>query len=50
MGADLLWTFASRRIRPLQLREMTTWMYLRPSCPDHSFFAELDDAEINTRI
>jgi hypothetical protein len=26
------------------------WMYPAPSCPDHSFSAELDDAEINARI
>jgi hypothetical protein len=29
---------------------MTIWMYLGPSCPDHSFSVELDDAEINARI
>jgi hypothetical protein len=26
------------------------WMYLWPSCLDCSFFAELDDAEIDARI
>jgi hypothetical protein len=26
------------------------WVYLEPSCPDRSFFAELDDVEINARI
>jgi hypothetical protein len=26
------------------------WMYLRPSCPDRSFSAELDNVAIDTRI
>jgi hypothetical protein len=26
------------------------WMYPAPSCPDRSFSAELDDAEINAWI
>jgi hypothetical protein len=26
------------------------WMYPGPSCPDHSFSAELDNVEINARI
>jgi hypothetical protein len=29
---------------------MTMWMYLGPSYPDHPFFAELGDVEINTQI
>jgi hypothetical protein len=29
---------------------MTMWIYLGPSYPDHSIYAELDSAEINTQI
>jgi hypothetical protein len=50
MGTDLLLTFVSRRVQPLHQREMTMWMYLGPSCPDHPIFIELGDADINTRI
>jgi hypothetical protein len=50
MGVDLLRTFISRRIQPFQRWEMTMWMYPAPSCPDRSFSAELDDAEINAWI
>jgi hypothetical protein len=47
MSAHLLWTFISRHVQPLRRREMIMWMYLGPSYPNRSFFAELDDAEIN---
>jgi hypothetical protein len=50
MGTDLLWTFVSHRVQPLQRWEMKIWMYLGPSCPDHSFSAKLDNAEIKARI
>jgi hypothetical protein len=26
------------------------WVYSRPSCPDRSFSAELDDAEVDAQI
>jgi hypothetical protein len=44
---DLLHTFVSHRVQPLQQWEMTKWVYPGPSCPDRSFSTELDDAEIN---
>jgi hypothetical protein len=50
MGADLLWTFLSCHVQPLHRREMTMLMYPRPSSPNHSFSAELDNIEINTWI
>jgi hypothetical protein len=50
MGADLLQTYFSRWVQTLRQREMTMWMYLGPSCPDHSFSEELGDMEINTQI
>jgi hypothetical protein len=50
MGADLLRTFVSRRVQPLQQWEMPMWMYLGPSYPDHSFFAELGNAEIDIQV
>jgi hypothetical protein len=50
MDADLLQTFVSRCVQPLQRWEMTMWMYLGPSCPDRSFSIELDDTEIKARI
>jgi hypothetical protein len=49
-GADLLWTFVSRRIQPLQRWAATIWMYLGPSCSDHSFSAELNNVEIETLV
>jgi hypothetical protein len=50
MGADLLQTYFSRWVQTLRQWEMTMWMYLRPSCPDHFFSEELGDMEINTQI
>jgi hypothetical protein len=50
MGEDLLRTFVSRHVQPLPQQEMTLWMYLGLSCPDHPFSVELDDTEINTQI
>jgi hypothetical protein len=47
---DLLQTFISYRVQPLHQREMTMWIYLGPSCPDHPFSTELDGTEINTWI
>jgi hypothetical protein len=47
---DLLPTFVSRRVQPLDRREMTIWTYPGPSCPDHFFSAELDGTKINTLI
>jgi hypothetical protein len=49
-GEDLLRTFVSHHIQPLCQREMSMWMYLVPSCPDHPFSIELGDLEINTQI
>jgi hypothetical protein len=49
-GVDLLWTFVSHRILPLWQWEVTMWMYPGPSCSNHSFSIELDNAEINTRV
>jgi hypothetical protein len=48
MGVDLLQTFVSHRIRPLQGQEAAMWVYLGSSCSDHSFSAKLDDVEIDT--
>jgi hypothetical protein len=48
MGLDLLLTFVSHHVQPLRQREMTTWMYPGPSCPDHPFSIELYDTKINT--
>jgi hypothetical protein len=50
LGADLLWTFFSRRVQPLCRWVMTMCMYLEPSCPDRRFFEELSNVEINTWI
>jgi hypothetical protein len=49
-GADLLRTFVSRRIQPLNQQEMTLWLYPRLGCPDCSLSTELDETKINTRI
>jgi hypothetical protein len=50
MGAELLWTFFSRRVKPLCQLFMTMWMYPGPSCHDHPFSEELGDMELNTQI
>jgi hypothetical protein len=38
------------RIQPLQQWVTKMWLCLGPSCPDRTFFEELSNAEINTRI
>jgi hypothetical protein len=50
IGADLLWTVFNHQVQSLCQREMTMWMYPRPSCPDHPFSEDLGDIEINTQI
>jgi hypothetical protein len=50
MSTDLLWTFVNHHIQPLLRREMTMWMFLRMSCPNHPFSTELHSMEINARI
>jgi hypothetical protein len=50
MGVDLVRTFVNHPVQPLHQREMSMWMYPGPSCPDHPFFEELGDVEINTWI
>jgi hypothetical protein len=50
MGADLLRTFVSRSVQPLQRWEMIMWVFLGPSYPDRSFSAKPDDAKINAQI
>jgi hypothetical protein len=49
MGADLLRTFFSCRVRSLRQWETTMWRYPGPSCPDRPFSKELGDMEINTQ-
>jgi hypothetical protein len=48
MSAKLLQAFFSRRVQLLCRGEVTMWMYVGPSCPDHPFNAELGDTESNT--
>jgi hypothetical protein len=50
MGADLLWTFVSHCIQPLRRWAVTMLMYPGPGCFDCSFSAELDNAEIDTKV
>jgi hypothetical protein len=49
-GVDLLHTFVDRHVQPLRWREVTMWSYPGPSCPNHSFSAELVDEEVDTRV
>jgi hypothetical protein len=46
MGVDLLRTFVSCHVEPLRRREITMWMYPRPTYPNRSFSVELDSTEI----
>jgi hypothetical protein len=47
---NILHAFFSNWIQPLHLWAITMSIYPGPSCPDHPFSEELDDAEVNTRI
>jgi hypothetical protein len=50
MGADLLHNFVSHHVQPLRQWEMTLWRYLGHGCPNRSLQAELEDAEVDTRV
>jgi hypothetical protein len=43
-------TFFIRRVQLLRQWEMTMWMYMGPSCPEHPFSEELGDTEFNIRV